>query len=402
MEQINISAEKELIIERYLTLLNKLGFYNHEIGRVNSIIEARKAMSEKHRIQDAKTKLSYLMNVKLRYSDEKAVQAEQYTQLLISIKALEKEKDDVKKKLNDYTKEIFSKYEQKINRHLMNCGASFKITDYKSSFIGGKPSSNFVLTINNNVVDLGNERSPLTNPSFKNTLSEGDKSSLAIAFFLAKLESDPDIGKKVLVFDDPISSLDNHRKSYTADQIMRYSALAKQVIVLTHDTFFARALWGKFADKKTLMSQLCIKREGLNDSILDTWDIEKETRSDYYQLYHTLADFIEGKVAQTNYRSVAMCIRPILEGNLRVRFPRDFDSNDWLGGFIQKVRTSTEAHLSSIKHQLDDLEDINDYSKKYHHDQNPNADSESINELELSTYVQRTLEALRGLHSATH
>lgn len=101
-----------------------------------------------------------------------------------------------------------------------------------------------------------------------------------------------------------------------------------------------------------------------------------------------------------NFRSVAMCIRPILEGNLRVRFPHDFSSNDWLGGFIQKARTSSEPHLSLLQNHLSELEDINDYSKKYHHDQNPFADSEPINESELSAYVQRTLQALRGMHNA--
>jgi wobble nucleotide-excising tRNase len=274
-----------------------------------------------------------------------------------------------------------------------------KISDYKSSFLGGKPSSNFTLLINNVEVDLGNEKSPLTAPTFKNTLSEGDKSSLAFAFFLAKLESDKELDKKVVMFDDPISSLDSHRKSHTADQVMKFSQLAKQVIVLTHDTFFARALWSKFSDKKTLLTQLCIRREGVQDSTIDAWDIEEATKSDYYQSFFTLADFLEGK-ANMNYRAVAMCIRPLLEGNLRIRFPHDFKSTEWLGGFIEKVRTATEEPLVQMQYQLSELEEINDYSKRFHHDQTPFADSEPINEAELLTYVDRTLQAIRGLHNA--
>ncbi|MDQ8735809.1 AAA family ATPase [Paenibacillus sp. LHD-38] len=399
LEELVVSDDTIILIDKYLLLMNELTAYNDANDQINKIIEERKTTVNKIKIQDIKSRLSYLSNVKLRFSDGKVALVEEYKRLLSSIKNMDNSKSDYKTSLNTYTAEIFSKYEERINHHLVNCGASYKISDFKSSFQGGKPSSNFILNINNVAVDLGNEKSPLTAPSFKNTLSEGDKSSLAFAFFLAKLESDPEINNKVIIFDDPISSLDSHRKSYTADQVMKFSALAKQVIVLTHDMFFARVLWGKFADKKTLLTQLCIKRDGIHDSTIDSWDIEAETRSDYYQLYFTLADFLEGK-PKMNHRSVAMCIRPILEGNLRVRFPQDFSSNEWLGGFIQKVRTTNEVHLLPLKSNLTDLEDINDYSKKYHHDQNPFAESEAINEQELLTYVQRTLLALKGLHNA--
>lgn len=44
-----------------------------------------------------------------------------------------------------------------------------------------------------------------------------------------------------------------------------------------------------------------------------------------------------------------------------------------------------------LRPQLDELNDVNSYSKKYHHDQNPNARSEPIVDAELRTYVERTL-----------
>lgn len=192
--------------------------------------------------------------------------------------------------------------------------------------------------------------------------------------------------------------MDNHRKGYTADQVVRYSNLARQVLVLTHDTYFARALWSKYADKKTLLTQLCVKRDGTTDSTIGNWDIESETKSDYYQSYFTLADFLEGKT-EVDTRSVARCIRPLLEGNLRIRFPADFKSNEWLGNFIDKVRQGETESLRRMKNQLSELEDINDYSKKFHHDKNPYADSEHLDHTELLTYVKRTLNVLQGVHN---
>jgi hypothetical protein len=45
---------------------------------------------------------------------------------------------------------------------------------------------------------------------------------------------------------------------------------------------------------------------------------------------------------------------------------------------------------------MHESEAINDYSKKYHHDQNPNADSESLSEDELHGFVKRTLRLVGG------
>jgi len=46
---------------------------------------------------------------------------------------------------------------------------------------------------------------------------------------------------------------------------------------------------------------------------------------------------------------------------------------------------------------LEDLEDINQYSRTYHHDQNPGgADTEPINDGELSGYVRKALDLVGG------
>jgi len=50
-----------------------------------------------------------------------------------------------------------------------------------------------------------------------------------------------------------------------------------------------------------------------------------------------------------------------------------------------------------MKNQLTELEDINDYSKKFHHDKNPYADSEHLDHTELLAYVKRTLNVLQGV-----
>ena len=45
-------------------------------------------------------------------------------------------------------------------------------------------------------------------PNFRNTLSESDKRLLAFAFFVSLLSHDRELDKKVVVFDDPMSSFE--------------------------------------------------------------------------------------------------------------------------------------------------------------------------------------------------
>jgi wobble nucleotide-excising tRNase len=70
--------------------------------------------------------------------------------------------------------------------------------------------------LNDQLLDLGDERTPRGQPCFGTALSSGDNSALGLAFFLAKLRRDTTLGGKAVVFDDPLSSLDLFRQSFTS------------------------------------------------------------------------------------------------------------------------------------------------------------------------------------------
>jgi hypothetical protein len=111
--------------------------------------------------------------------------------------------------------------------------------------------------------------------------------------------------------------------------------------------------------------------------------------------YSALLDFYrENKGTPVD---VVRSIRPFIEGMLRARFPGHFQPNEWLGDFIDKIRNASNTDgLSHAKADLSEIEAINDYSKKYHHDHNPSADSEFLSENELHGYVKRTLKLVGG------
>lgn len=84
-----------------------------------------------------------------------------------------------------------------------------------------------------------------------------------------------------------------------------------------------------------------------------------------------------------------------MEGYLRYRFPNQFLDSEWLGGMISYIRDQGDTH--PMYDALDELEGINDFSKKYHHDTNPgNADAEGIDDGELIAFVKRTLSIAGG------
>ena len=86
-------------------------------------------------------------------------------------------------------------------------------------------------------------------------------------------------------------------------------------------------------------------------------------------------------------------MRPVLESRLRLVLPHQFGQTEWLGDMIRKIREATPpSPLAEQQASLVDIEDINDYSKDFHHDQSQTtADVSSIDASELETYVKRTL-----------
>ena len=132
---------------------------------------------------------------------------------------------------------------------------------------------------NNNAVDLGDAATPADRPSFRNTLSSGDRSTLALAFFLAELEQDAARTGKVVVFDDPFTSLDSFRRNHTIHQIYKCGQTCAQVVLLSHDSGFLKLLWDRVlvADMKTLQ----FARVGEENTTIAEWNIEKAVQARY-------------------------------------------------------------------------------------------------------------------------
>jgi len=83
----------------------------------------------------------------------------------------------------------------------------------------------------------------------KEGLSEGELQILSLCFFFAFLDIQKDRKNKILVFDDPITSLDNSNLSSLVDLISIEKNNFSQTFVFTHHRTFFKFLRKRFKEK---------------------------------------------------------------------------------------------------------------------------------------------------------
>ena len=366
--------------------------YNGAVAAANALIAARKAATGEADIRTIEATLARLRLTKKRYEPEVKTACEEYQAALEEKVKIEEQKTAAKDKLDEHTKRFLGKYEQTINRLLGDFHSGFSITNTKHGYPGGIASSSYQILINGTPVELGDGKTPLGQPSFRNTLSSGDRSTLALAFFLAQLEHDPDKASKIVVFDDPFNSQDSFRKDHTVRKIRNCGETCAQVIVFSHDMYFLKRIWDRLQEKPAERKCLELKRLGLYNTAIVEWDIEATTQSAFKADRQALTDFYHEGIGKP--RDVVQKIRPILETYTKVLAGDTVAEADTLGNIVRKIRTSGSEHqLYSL---CDELDDLNIYTCRYHHGENPQAATEPITDGELHSHVKRTLEMTGG------
>ncbi len=372
-------------LRTFEVLRASLAGYNAAVAAANAVIDARKRDTQTASVQEVENALARLQSQKARHTE--AVRARCATdERLHSEKAtLENQKAQAREQLDAHTQRVIAQYGQSINRYLERINAGFRITTPTHTYRGGTPSTTYQIIINQSAVDLGDAATPADRPSFRNTLSGGDKSTLALAFFLAQLEQDADRARKVIIFDDPFSSLDSFRRNHTVQQIYRCGETCAQVVLFSHEPWFLKLLWDRVlaADRKTLQ----LARVGEENTTIVEWDIEKAVQARYRADIEALQRFFS--LGEGEPREVIQKIRPILEAYCRTLYPTHFTDRDTLGVIVGKLRAPGPSH--PLQPIADDLDEINVYCRRYHHGENPNAATEPIDDTELHGYVKRTL-----------
>jgi wobble nucleotide-excising tRNase len=361
--------------------------YNEAVQTANVVITAKKAATSTADVKTVEVALRQLQAIKARHQPAARTACAAHETATREKKVLEDRKAAVRTTLDEHTQKVIGRYESTINTLLDDFQAGFRITGTKHDYRGGVPTSSFQVLINDIPVDLGGADTALDKPSFRNTLSSGDKSTLALAFFLAELQHDPDKADKIVVFDDPFNSQDAFRKDHTVAKIKNCGEYCPQVIVLSHDQSFLKRLWDRLALQAAERKCLQMARIGLRNTAIVEWDIEKATQDRFKADLKALADYYNA--GEGNPRDIVNKIRPVLETYCRNLYPSQFADADMLGTIIGKIRRDGTAHpLDDI---ADEMDSLNEYTKRYHHGENRHAATEPINDTELQGFVKKTM-----------
>ena len=162
-----------------------------------------------------------------------------------NIKLIKKQNETLEKQktLSDAVKEA----QGELNNHLADTIPASVIS--KMIAILGKFNLSFTLehiTAKTNTKDYpfsfkikdqkGNER------EMKDGMSEGERQLISLAFFFAINENLQNKGKSVLIFDDPITSLDSPNLKILAELVHQKTQEFSQVLVFTHHPLFFKYL----------------------------------------------------------------------------------------------------------------------------------------------------------------
>lgn len=228
----------------------------------------------------------------------------------------------------------------------------------------------------------------------QDTLSAGDRTTLALAFFLAHLERDPGAAGKLVVFDDPFNSQDSFRRRQTVHEIMKVAGKCAQIIVLSHDATFLKQVWDKSpaADRVALS----IADHRAQGSKIMPVDLEHacrgRTATDIDDLQTYLTTGAGGLL------DVVRKMRVVLETHCRTTYPGSFLAGDWLGDMVRKIREGGDAHPAQALY--DELDQINGYTSQYHHGENmADATPDQIDPSELTGFTRRTLRIVNALQA---
>ncbi len=318
-------------------------------------------------VADVEKELKLLMLNKARYEQPLMGYCNMYGILDKQISRLNHIKTVLQQQQKAASASLFQQYGQATNDYLQNkFKTAFQIVDVKDAFRGAakRPNLEYTLTFNGTPIMQGDDGG--SNTSFKNVLSEGDKNTVAFSFFMAKITQDPNLANKIVVFDDPLTSLDQNRRNATIDQLVLLHSRCKQLIVLSHNFHFlidfnARGEIKK-ADKKVLVIV-----KGLNTEI-QPFELKREWMDKYKWAVLAMEDFVNTPIP-TEKENVINSIRLTLELMLKLKFCKYISNPDeTFGEVITDLERSSCVFVNPNKTDvIAKLRELNNISWRGHH-----------------------------------
>ena len=339
-----------------------LGNYNAAVSACLPVIETVKAVTGVDPKVASQTHDSWLA-LKAKAEEPVKTAADDYRQSEIRRTTLEAEKKTAQETLSLYSQTTMSARQSTINTLLSDFGANFSIIDAKASYVGREPNTDFAIAVGQHKIKAGEKSRH--EPSFKTVLSTGDKTTLALAFFIAQVTADPKLSDAIIVLDDPFSSQDINRQFETTSRIRAIAAQACQTIVLSHDPRFLQMIERDAPQEDTSTYQITCNDAGNGD--LKSWSSSDELKTTYIRQAETILEYAKHGLllGGSTYSSIHQAVRPFMEDFILNRFPGRFPAKTFLSDMAVSIRAAGSS--DPLFGDVDDIDALNEYTRPNMH-----------------------------------
>lgn len=373
------------------TALNKaIEKYNTIVASTTTVIKDIKKSTTTEKQADIEKELLVIETVEARFSNTVIGLISTLDVAKIKLGALDKKREVKEGELVSHNKIVAEKYLKEANGVLKSCGCRFSIRAPEDfSRRGASP-----------VIDLGFKLLgiDIDGKKFGDILSESDKRCLAFSLFIAKLNTDDAALKdKIVVLDDPFTSLDDNRQDNTIFQIKKLENKCAQIIVLCHYSQPMAELANDF--KGSL--QISIENTPTKGSFLIEEDLFDKLRNNKHLCrLDKLQNVLDNTIPNDQFPSIRATVRNVLEYEIRSRFRPNFVgfTKYTLGELITELETQTKANKAILKGSKPDeiileLRHINSKTALEHHG-DPSDTNNTDNIQNLRGLISQTFEVV--------
>ena len=320
-------------------------------------------------IEDVEKELKLLKIYKARFEEPLKSQCSVFDILNHQLLRLRKINAYLQQQQKAASVALFQQYGRETNNYLNNVFMTpFQIADVRDVFKGASriPNLDYTLTYNGTPISQGDDGT--SNLSFRNVLSEGDKNTIAFSFFMAKLITDHNLSDKIIVFDDPLTSLDQNRRNETINQLVFLHQRCKQVIVLSHNFHFLIDLNArneiKTSEKKVLMIV-----KGLNSARIEPYELKRDWVDKFKRSIEMMEAFVNNPSPGAAQEDAVNGIRLTLELLLKLKYCMFVsDQNLTFGQVINTLESSSCTFVNPNKTEvISKLRNLNSVSWRTHH-----------------------------------
>ena len=387
LENIPVSSEARGLVVAYESRIREIEELNENLKSANQLIAEVKKHSSQASAHEISEELNRLKAVRDRHLPEVATACADYLQELELKAEAERKRNRTRQELNSHRQNSFPQYQERVNAYLKRFSAGFRLELRHENIRSGSTSS-YRAQIGDTLIEAVKANPEPGEPHFGSVFSAGDRATLALVFFLASLDQNPDLGNSIVVIDDPVSSMDSDRSLTTIQKIRELSSSVAQVILLSHNKPFLCKTW-EHSSVESASFEIARYQGG---STLREWNVREDSLTEHDRYHNLLNEYCDNDTGAQ--REVAQAIRLFLEGYLRVACPQDFLPGSFLRReFTRLCRQRLNGATQILPEtKVQELEEILEYANKFHHDTNPSWEHEQISDGELHSFVRRTLE----------